>query len=163
MSSSSPKPKSESCTFCRIASGQLSAHKIWEDANHLAFLDIFPNCLGQTVLITKKHFSSYFADLPARDLSNFILASKKVVKILDAAFADVSRTGLVFEGFGVNHLHAKLYPLHGTGDLRQWQAIESANHNVPKKYFAQYEGYIASYSFARVPDEELSQTASMIV
>lgn len=155
---------SDQCLFCQIANGSIPSFKIWEDEHHLAFLDIFPNCLGQTVVISKKHFSSYFADLPSPALSSLIVATKKVGKILDAAFADVSRTALVFEGFGVNHIHAKLYPLHGTGDLQEFQAIEkNRQKDVPKQFFDRYQGYIASYSYDRMADQKLKSIADMII
>ncbi len=36
---------------------------------------------------------------------------------------DVGRTALVFEGFKVAHVHAKLFPLHGT-KMKKWKRIE---------------------------------------
>jgi histidine triad (HIT) family protein len=44
------------CIFCKIVKGKAPAHKIWEDKKHLAFLSIFPNTEGFTVVITKKHY-----------------------------------------------------------------------------------------------------------
>ena len=41
------------CLFCKIASGEVSCHKIWEDENHLAFLSVYPNTEGVSVVITK--------------------------------------------------------------------------------------------------------------
>lgn len=129
------------CIFCKIAAGESPAEIIWEDAKHLAFLSIFPNTEGFTVVITKEHYSSYAFELPDNVLSNLILASKKVAKLLDRSFPDVGRTGLIFEGFGVDHIHSKLYPMHGTGDLSSWKSIESKSM---KEYFPHYPGYICS-------------------
>ena len=42
------------CVFCNIVNGVLPCHKIWEDDEHLAFLSIFPNTKGFSVVITKK-------------------------------------------------------------------------------------------------------------
>src|SRR3989344_5336435 len=96
------------CIFCKIVKGESPCHKIWEDKKHLAFLSIFPNTEGFSVVITKKHYSSYAFDLPDDILKKLIIASKKVAKILDAKLEDVGRTGMIFEGFGVDHVHAKL-------------------------------------------------------
>ena len=43
------------CLFCRIINNEIPAHKIYEDANTLAFLDINPLTKGHTLLIPKKH------------------------------------------------------------------------------------------------------------
>ena len=39
------------CVFCRIVAGQEPAHRIWEDTDHLAFLSIFPNTEGFSVVV----------------------------------------------------------------------------------------------------------------
>jgi len=49
----------KNCVFCQIAAQKIPAHIIWEDETHLAFLSIFPNTNGFTIVIPKKHFSSY--------------------------------------------------------------------------------------------------------
>jgi histidine triad (HIT) family protein len=114
----------EHCPFCKIAKDESPSHKIWEDENHLAFLSIFPNTKGFSVVIPKKHFSSYAFDLPDSVLSDLVLASKQVAKLLDAKLEDVGRTGMIFEGFGVDHVHAKLFPMHGT-KMKDWKPIKS--------------------------------------
>ena len=69
------------CIFCKIANGEEICHKIWEDDNHLAFLSIFPNTEGYTIVIPKIHYPSYAFDLPDDVLKNLIIASKKVAKL----------------------------------------------------------------------------------
>jgi histidine triad (HIT) family protein len=129
------------CIFCKIVKGEAPAHKIWEDEKHLAFLSIFPNTEGFTVVITKKHYPSYAFDLPDNVLKELVIAAKKVAKLLDKKLEDVGKTGLIFEGFGVNQVHAKLFPMHGT-KMKKWKHIKS---NV-NKYFEKYEGYISSHN-----------------
>ncbi len=107
--------------------GKAPCHKIWEDDDHLAFLSIFPNTDGFSVVIPKAHHPSYAFDLPDEVLSALMLATKRVAKQLDRAFDDVGRCGMVFEGYGVDHVHAKLIPLHGTASLDQWRPIESTS------------------------------------
>lgn len=88
-----------------------------------------------------------------------ILYTKKIAKKLDGFFDDVGRTAMVFEGFGVDHVHAKLFPMHATKQVHEnWQAV---NSNVDK-YFEQYEGYISSHDFQRANDEELALLAEQI-
>lgn len=43
------------CIFCKIVSGEIPAHKIYEDENFLAFLDINPQSPGHTQVIPKEH------------------------------------------------------------------------------------------------------------
>lgn len=146
-----------SCIFCDIARGKSPAHVIWEDEQHLAFLSIFPNTLGVTVVITKEHYSSYVFDLPEDVMIGLVLAAKKVAKLLDAKLEDVGRTGLIFEGFGIDHVHAKLFPLHGTR-MPEWRPLSS---NMDK-YFEKYEGYISSHDHRRAEDAALAELARKI-
>ena len=148
----------EDCVFCRIARNELPAQKIWEDENHLAFLSIFPNTDGFTVVIPKKHYSSYAFDVQETILVELILATKKVARLLDAAFEDVGRTGMFFEGFGVDHLHAKLFPMHGTANMEKWKPIESKQ----KTFFKIYPGYLSSHDADRANDKHLKDIAEKI-
>jgi len=146
------------CIFCKIVKGELSCHKIWEDKKHLAFLSIYPNTDGFTVLITKEHYPSYAFDLPDNVLKDFIIAAKKVAKLLDKKLEDVGRTGLIFEGFGINHVHAKLFPMHGTANITKWKPIKS----TVNKFFEKYEGYISSHDYKRADDKKLAELAKKI-
>ena len=145
------------CIFCKIVKGEALCHKIWEDGGHLAFLSIFPNTEGFSVVITKKHYPSYAFDLPESVLANLTLASKKVAKLIDSKLPDVGRTGMIFEGFGVDHVHAKLFPMHGT-NISVWKPRKS---NIDK-YFEQYEGYISSHDYRRADDVKLAELAKKI-
>ncbi|OHA17565.1 MAG: diadenosine tetraphosphate hydrolase [Candidatus Taylorbacteria bacterium RIFCSPLOWO2_02_FULL_43_11] len=146
------------CIFCKIASGGAPSHKIWEDEKHLAFLSIFPNTDGFSVVITKEHNPSYAFDNKDDILSGLVLAAKKVGKLIDEKLPDVGRTGMILEGFGVDHLHAKLFPMHGTEKVGEWQPIKS---NVDK-FFDKYEGYISSHDYKRADDAKLELLAQKI-
>lgn len=146
-----------SCIFCQIVKGVAPCHKIWEDENHLSFLSIFPNTQGFSVVITKKHYPSYAFNLPKKVLINLILAAQETAKLLDAKLEDVGRTGMILEGFGVDHVHAKLFPMHGT-KMTKWKPIKSKID----KYFDQYEGYISSHNYKRANDSQLVQIAKKI-
>jgi len=145
------------CIFCQIVEGKIPCHKIWEDKKHLAFLSIFPNTEGFSVVIPKKHYPSYAFELPARVLGDLVIAASKVGKLLDAKLKDVGRTGMIFEGFGVDHVHAKLFPMHGTG-AKNWKPF----HSDVKKYFEKYEGYISSHDYQRADDKKLAKLAKRI-
>ncbi len=145
------------CIFCSIVDGVSPSHKVWEDEKHLAFLSIFPNTEGVTVVIPKQHHPSYFFDLPADVMHELLDAGQAVAKKLDNAFDDVGRTGLVAEGFGVDHVHLKLFPLHGTAGST-W---EQRSSNIDD-YFEMYRGYISSHDSHRADDSSLKETADKI-
>lgn len=147
------------CIFCKIVAGKIPSHTIWEDDKHIAFLTPFPNTDGFTVVITKEHHSSYAFDLPDGVLSGLVLATKKVAKLLDKTFNDVSRTGMFFEGFGVDHIHSKLYPMHGTGNMKEWAQIESADM---KQFFEKYPGYLSSNDGPQADQDHLKKIADKI-
>lgn len=147
----------DDCIFCKIVRGEVPCHKIWEDTQHLAFLTIFPNTPGFTVVIPKEHHGSYIFEVPEKVMVNLVKAAKNVAKLLDTNLKDVGRTGMIFEGFGVDHLHAKLFPMHGT-KMSSWKAIKS---NVDK-YFEKYEGYISSHDYKRADDAYLAELAKQI-
>lgn len=148
----------EDCIFCKIIKGEIPCHKIWEDDKHLAFLSIFPNTPGFSVVTTKKHYASYAFDLPETVLKELCAASAKVGKLLDKAFDDVGRTAMIFEGMGVNHVHSKLFPLHGTGDMGEWKAV----HSKINTFFERYPGYVISNDSVRASDKELADLAKKI-
>ncbi len=146
------------CIFCKIIKGEAPSYKIWENEEHLAFLSIFPNTEGATVVIPKEHYSSYAFDLPNEVLTALVLATKQVAKLLDSKLEDVGRTAMVFEGYGVDHVHAKLFPMHGTAHMKEWRVIKS---NI-SKYFKLYEGYISSHDYERADNKELVRLATKI-
>jgi len=145
------------CIFCKIVSGESPSHKIWEDEKHLAFLSIFPNTEGFSVVIPKRHYPSYVFDLSQDVRTDLIEAARKVSKILDEKLEDVGRTAMIFEGFGVDHVHAKLFPMHGT-KMENWQQKSS---NI-EKYFEKYEGYVSSHDYVRAKDEQLEKLVQKI-
>jgi histidine triad (HIT) family protein len=52
---------SDDCMFCKIVRGELPCHRVYEDADTLTFLDIFPVTDGHTLVITREHYADIFA------------------------------------------------------------------------------------------------------
>lgn len=136
--------KEGKCVFCEIAKGNLHTPGIfWEDKEFMAFLSIFPNTEGFTVVIPKKHYDSDVLSLEDKFLHKFISASKKVSKILLKHYPKVGRIGLIMEGTGINHAHIKLVPMHNTPYLKgkgKWKQCPSGRDD----FFKSYPGYIMS-------------------
>ena len=145
----------EECIFCKIIKGEIPSVKIWEDEKHLAILDVNPNTEGMTLVLTKKHHDSYAFDMPDKDYIDLMLATKKVAKLLDKKLK-VKRTALVMEGLGVNHMHNKLYPIHGLDE--KFKEIWAPD----KVYFDKYAGYISTQLGPKKTAEELKKLADKI-
>jgi len=73
--------------------------------------------------------------------------------MIDLGVDDVARTGIIAEGYGVDHAHIKLFPMHQTP--KSWAQIKSNNNKV----FSKYEGYISSHDGPRASDLELQLMA----
>lgn len=143
------------CIFCKIVKGEIDSAKIWEDEDFLAVLDIKPNTKGMTLVLTKKHYDSYVFDMPKDVYQRFLLAAKKVTKILEEGL-DVKRIAMVIEGMEINHAHIKLYPLHGlTGKSKEMIAEE-------KVFFDKYEGFISTKEGPEIDLPELKKLAGEI-
>lgn len=146
------------CIFCQIAEGISPSHIIWEDEKHLSFLSIYPNTPGFTVVIPKSHHSSYAFEQTDLVISELVLAAKNTALLIDRALPNVARTGMILEGYGVDHLHAKLFPMHGMGEDSKFRKISSCVDT----YFDKYEVYISSHDSARADDSALSELAAHI-
>ena len=127
----------DECIFCKILKGEIPCEKIWENDEFLAILDIFPNTKGMTLVFPKKHFSSDIFELGDEEYCKLLKATKKVSKIVEKGLR-VKRVAMVAEGMGIDHLHIKLYPLHGLTEKfeEMWAKQEI--------YFKKYEGYITT-------------------
>ena len=103
------------CLFCKIISNQAPSHKLWEDKDFLAFLDINPVNTGHTLLIPKKHIDDIL-DLEEPRYSNIFKTAKKLAKIIRIAMKS-KRIGIGIEGLSVPHLHVHLIPVNKINDF----------------------------------------------
>ena len=146
----------KNCIFCKIAKGKIPSVKIWEDKKHIAILDISPNVKGMTLVLTKKHYDSDATDMPDKSYKDLMITAKKVAKLLENKLK-VKRVAIVMEGLGVNHIHIKLYPIHGLDEkFREMWAKD-------KIYFDKYEGYISTQLGPQKTTEELNKIAKEIL
>ena len=137
------------CLFCSIANGDVPSYKIFEDNKYVAFLDIFPNIRGQTLVVPKEHYDSYIFDLNDLQISDFFIAVKRVAVLLETGLG-VGRVNMVLEGTGVNHLHAKLYPAIGMKEKGFREVI--AKDTI---YFEKYSGYVTTLMGPKASEAEL--------
>ena len=143
------------CIFCKIVKGEIDSAKIWEDKEFLAILDLNPNTKGMTLVLAKDHFDSYAFDMPEDVYQKFMLAARKVSKILEKGLG-IKRIAMVMEGMGINHAHIKLYPLHGVTEKFQEMWAKG------RIYFEKYEGYLSTQLGPKVDISELKKIADEI-
>jgi histidine triad (HIT) family protein len=101
--------------FSRIVSGELPAHKVAEDADHLAFLDITPLVEGHTLVIPKKEID-YIFDLSPEALAALNVFAQRVAKGVQAA-VPCKRIGVAVIGLEVPHAHIHLIPMNKVADM----------------------------------------------
>jgi histidine triad (HIT) family protein len=94
--------------FSRIVSGEIPCHKVWEDDQHLAFLDIRPVVPGHTLVIPKREVD-YLFDLPDADYAALWKAAAGVARHLREKLK-VARVCVTVIGFEVPHAHIHLLP-----------------------------------------------------
>ena len=76
------------CIFCDILDGKREAHIVYEDENHIAFLDKYPIDDGHTLVIPKKHYER-ITDMDSNDVGKiFSLIPKIANAVLSGAGAD---------------------------------------------------------------------------
>lgn len=103
----------EDCVFCKIICGEIPSHKIYEDEDIYAFLDINPVTKGHTLIIPKQHFENML-DTPKEIrekvmevAKNLALKYKKLLKV--DAFNFYNASGKEANQ-SVFHLHLHLIP-----------------------------------------------------
>ena len=154
------KTEDNKCIFCEIVSLKIPAASFWEDDEFLAFLSIDPNTEGFSCVIPKQHFGSDVLKMPDADLQKFIVAAKKVARLLEDFYPDVGRVGVIMEGTGIDHAHIKLVPMHGTEHMKrgEWKQYLSGQEH----WFATYEGWISSAGGPSADREKLMELARQL-
>lgn len=116
--------------FEKIVAGEIPAHKVWEDADHLAFLDIRPVAPGHTLVIPKKSTDQLFA-MDDEDYRRLMEAAKKVAEILKKKVV-CERVCMAVVGFEVPHAHIHLIPSRSIADF-PWPGGKPAAGDELKK------------------------------
>jgi histidine triad (HIT) family protein len=115
------------CIFCKIISGEIPCHKVYEDEFCVAFLDIRPVNKGHTLIVPKKH-SEDFLNTDMETLKEMSRVAQKVATaVLKATSA---------EGFNINinngkvagqvvfHLHWHIVPRFADDGRKLWPGGE---------------------------------------
>jgi histidine triad (HIT) family protein len=101
--------------FTKIIKGEIPSHKIAETEHYFAFLDIFPQTEGHTLVIPKIEID-YIYDLPPELLSGLVLFSQQIAHSIQKAIPCL-RVGVAVVGLEVPHAHLHLIPIHSMDDI----------------------------------------------
>jgi histidine triad (HIT) family protein len=96
----------EGCIFCKIAKGEIPSHKIYEDEEFVAFLDVRPLSPGHALVIPKKHYR-WVWDVP--NAGRYFEITKKIARAIQDSFGTKEVLSKII-GEEVPHAHIWLFP-----------------------------------------------------
>ncbi|MCL4765879.1 MAG: HIT family protein [Hyphomicrobiaceae bacterium] len=109
--------------FAKILRGELPAHKIYEDAGTMAFMDIMPRAQGHALVIPKTPARNVLDATPeqlAVCMATVQRISRAVMKAFDAAGVTVQQFNEPAGGQIVFHLHFHVIP--------RWEGVRLGPH-----------------------------------
>ncbi len=102
--------------FQKIIAGEMPAVKVFEDEKTLAFMDVFPQSEGHTLIIHKEAHAVGVMDLPSSALQEIIVTVQKVAKAIDNALSPDGLRLVQFNGAAagqtVFHAHFHVIPTY---------------------------------------------------
>lgn len=121
-------PYDDANIFAKILAGEIPCHKVYEDDFVLAFMDVFPQGPGHTLVVPKTKARNLF-DIPDDALAALGPRVKKVAKAVREVLSPDGVTIVQFNGSAagqtVFHLHVHIIP-------RQ-DGVPLAGHGEAKK------------------------------
>jgi len=104
-----------SSIFSKIVQGEIPCHKIAEDDQFLAFLDVMPLVEGHTLVIPKQEID-YIFDLDPEVLAGLMKFAQRIAPAIKKAIP-CKRIGVAVIGLEVPHAHVHLVPLNRILDI----------------------------------------------
>jgi histidine triad (HIT) family protein len=112
--------------FAKMLRGEIPCHKIYEDDDTLAFLDIMPRTEGHALVITKEKATDLF-DVSPQALARLMEVVQKLApQIKEAAGADgvlIAQFNGAAAGQTVFHLHVHIIPRKEGTELKPHAGI----------------------------------------
>ena len=128
------------CVFCKIASGEITGLRVYEDEHTLAFMDIAGDVDGHMLVIPKKHYISIL-DCDPDTLAHVIRMVKRVSNHLvdNCGYEGVDLMCANGEAAGqtLPHLHIHLIPRKaddGLGGMGEWPSFPGAKQDIREVY-----------------------------
>ena len=124
------------CIFCKIVNGEIPAHKVYEDDDVLAFLDISQTTKGHTLVIPKKHYDNFLAT--PKDIMHKVMdvaqrIGQIAIKFLGAKGVNILTNCYPAAGQTVNHFHVHVIPRYEEkeGFILEMKNNSSEELNLP--------------------------------
>ena len=100
--------------FAKVLRGEAAAAKVFEDGEVMAFMDLFPQSRGHTLVISKTSRARNLFDVEPQDLTTLMLGVQRVAKAVRAALKPdgviVTQFNGAPAGQTVFHLHVHIIP-----------------------------------------------------
>jgi histidine triad (HIT) family protein len=110
--------------FARIVRGEAPAARVFEDHDTFAFMDVFPQSRGHTLVVHKRAQARNLLDMEPEPLQTLILAVQRVSKAVRAALQPdglmVTQLNGQASGQTVFHLHFHIIP--------RWEGVPLGRH-----------------------------------
>ena len=128
--------------FAKILSGDMPSVKVFEDDVALAFMDVFPQAEGHTLVIPKTVQARNFLDMPTEKLGAYMERVQTVARAVERA---LSPDGVVVTQFNgapagqtVFHLHFHIIPRwqgqalggHASGQMADLEKLEALAQKI---------------------------------
>ena len=101
------------CVFCKIVRGEIPSHKVYEDDDVLAFLDISQVTKGHTLVISKKHYDNFLAT-PQEEMHKVMDVAQRIGQVqmlkLGAKGVNILTNVNKEAGQSVYHFHVHVIP-----------------------------------------------------
>jgi len=128
--------------FAKIIKGDMPSVKVFEDDIALAFMDVFPQAEGHTLVIPKQVRARNLLDMPTEKLGAYMERVQAVARAVEKA---LTPDGIIVTQFNgapagqtVFHLHFHIIPRwqdekmrrHASGKMADIDALEALAHKI---------------------------------
>ena len=116
--------------FAKIIRGEAPSYKLYEDDDVLAFLDVFPQSYGHTLIIPKRSAARNLLDVDADALSKMMLTLQKLTRVITEELqpdgVQIAQFNGAPAGQTVFHIHLHIVPRFN-GDNLEMHATAKAD------------------------------------
>ena len=128
--------------FAKILSGEMPSVKVFEDDVALAFMDVFPQAEGHTLVIPKQVEARNLLDMPTEKLGAYMERVQAVARAVEKALTPdgvvVSQFNGAPAGQTVFHLHFHIIPRwqgdsmrgHASGKMAEIETLEALAQKI---------------------------------
>ena len=131
--------------FAKILRGEAPSVRVFEDQDVLAFMDVFPQSRGHTLVISKHSQARNLLDIEPEPLEKLILGVQRITRAVRAALNPdgimVAQFNGTASGQTVFHLHFHIIPRwtgaplrpHGEGGMADLAELTALAHQIAAK------------------------------